>query len=96
MARHHYPYLPIVDGLLMDRYPLVEQIANVHCALLVFVTETDEIVPARLSCHVFDAAMEPKRQVAVTGAHHNDPALLAGEDMVAEVVGFLDEWVGQQ
>jgi len=96
MARHHYPYLPIVDGLLMDRYPLVEQIGNVQAPLLVIVTETDEVVPARLSRRVFEAALEPKRQVAVSGAHHNDPALLAGEELVAEIVGFLDEWVGRQ
>jgi fermentation-respiration switch protein FrsA (DUF1100 family) len=96
MGRHHYPYLPIIDGLLMDRYPLVEQIGNVQAPLLVIVTETDEIVPARLSRRVFEAASEPKRQVTVTAAHHNDPALLAGEELVAEVVGFLDEWVGRR
>ena len=93
MARHHYPYLPIIDALLMDRFPLVEQVGNAQAPLLVIVTETDNIVPARLSRRVFEAASEPKRQVAVTGAHHNDPALLAGEELVAEVVGFLDEWV---
>lgn len=93
MARHHYPYLLIVDALLMDRFPLVEQIDDVQAPLLVIVTETDEIVPARLSRRVFEAASEPKRQVAVTGAHHNDPALLAGEELIAEVVGFLDTWV---
>jgi fermentation-respiration switch protein FrsA (DUF1100 family) len=93
MARHHYPFLPIVDGLLMDRYPLVEQIANVRAPVLVIVTEYDEIVPARLSRRVYEAGSEPKRQVAVSGAHHNDLVLLAGEELVAEVVGFLDEWV---
>jgi hypothetical protein len=96
MARHHYPYLPIVDALLMDRYPLVEQIGNVQAPVLVIVTENDEIVPARLSRRVFDAALEPKRHAAVAGAHHNDPALLAGEELVAEVIGFLDEWVGRR
>jgi fermentation-respiration switch protein FrsA (DUF1100 family) len=96
MGRHHYPYLPIIDALLMDRYPLVEQIGNVQAPLLVIVTETDEIVPARMSRRVFEAAGEPKRQVTVNAAHHNDPALLAGEEMVAVVVGFLDEWVGER
>jgi fermentation-respiration switch protein FrsA (DUF1100 family) len=94
MARHHYPYLPIMDALLMDRYPLVEQIGNVQAPLSVIVTENDEIVPAPLSRRVFEAASEPKRQVAVSGTHHNDPALFASEELVAEVVGFLDEWVG--
>jgi len=94
MARHHYPYLPVIDALLMDRYPLAEQIGNVRAPVLVIVTEADEIVPARLSRRVFEAASEPKRHVTVIGAHHNDPALLAGEELLAVVVGFLDEWVG--
>jgi fermentation-respiration switch protein FrsA (DUF1100 family) len=96
MAHHHYPYLPVIDALLMDRYPLVEQIGNVRAPVLVIVTETDEIVPARLSRRVFEAASEPKRHVTVTAAHHNDPALLAGEELLAVVVGFLDEWVGRR
>jgi hypothetical protein len=94
MARHHYPYLPIVDALVMDRYPLVEQIGEVQAPVLVIVTENDEIVPARMSRRVFEAASEPKREMTITGAHHNDPALLAGEELVDVVVGFLDEWVG--
>jgi fermentation-respiration switch protein FrsA (DUF1100 family) len=53
--------------------------------------ERDEIVPPHLSRRVFDAAREPKRFVELAAAHHNDEALLAGDDLLAEVVAFLDE-----
>jgi fermentation-respiration switch protein FrsA (DUF1100 family) len=91
MARHHYPYLPVVGPLLMDKYPLAEQLRRLQVPLLVLVTERDEIVPAELSRRVFDAAAGPKRYVALTATHHNDPALIAGEELVAEVTQFLNE-----
>jgi fermentation-respiration switch protein FrsA (DUF1100 family) len=91
MGRHHYPYLPVVDWLLWDRYPLVEQVREVHVPLLVLVTEQDEIVPAALSRRIYDAASEPKRWVPLTAAHHNDFALLAGEELLGAVTAFLEE-----
>jgi fermentation-respiration switch protein FrsA (DUF1100 family) len=94
VGRHHYPFLPIVDALLFDRYPLAEQLRSVRVPLLVLVTERDEIVPAELSRRVFDAAAEPKRYVPLVASHHNDPALFAGEEMLAAVTSFLDEWLG--
>ncbi len=94
MGRHHYPYLPIVDALLFDRYPLTEQVRGMGVPLLVLVTERDEIVPAALSRRVFEAAAEPKRYVALSAAHHNDPAMLTGDELLAEVSTFLDEWTG--
>jgi hypothetical protein len=94
VGRHHYPYLPIFDPLLFDRYPLAEQVRGMGVPLLVLVTEHDDIVPAALSRRVFDAAAEPKRYTALAAAHHNDPALLAGDELLAEVTSFLDEWMG--
>ena len=94
IGRHHYPYLPIVDALLLDRYPLREQVSTIAVPLLVLVTERDQIVPAVLSRRVFDAAAEPKRYVALSAAHHNDPALSTGDELLAELFAFLDEWIG--
>lgn len=94
VGRHHYPYLPIFDALLFDRYPLAEQVRGMGVPLLVLVTERDEIVPAELSRRVFDAAAEPKRYTALAAAHHNDPALFAGDELLDEVASFLDEWMG--
>jgi fermentation-respiration switch protein FrsA (DUF1100 family) len=95
MGRYHYPFLPIVDSLLLDRYPLAEQVRDLHVPLLILITEQDEIVPAALSRRVFDAASEPKFWVPLAAAHHNDPALLAGEELVAEVTVFLEDWLAR-
>ncbi len=93
MGRHHYPYLPVLDAFLLDRFALAEQLRGVRVPLLVLVTERDEIVPAGLSHRVFDAAAEPKRYVTLAAAHHNDPAMLAGEELLTAVASFLDEWL---
>jgi fermentation-respiration switch protein FrsA (DUF1100 family) len=91
VGRHHYPFLPIVDAPLLDRYPLAEQIRDVRVPLLALVTERDEVVPAALSRKVFDAAAEPKRYVALDASGHNDPALLAGEEMLNAITSFLED-----
>jgi fermentation-respiration switch protein FrsA (DUF1100 family) len=92
IARHHYPYLPIVEPLVWDRFPLARQLAeNVRAPLMVVVGARDEIVPPHLSRRVYEAAAEPKRYVEVASAHHNDEALLAGEEMLAALFAFLDE-----
>lgn len=94
MGRHHYPYLPVVEAMVWDKYPLERQLADkVRAPLLVIVGERDEIVPPALSRGAYDAAAEPKRFVKVAAAHHNDEALLAGDELVREVVAFLDHWL---
>jgi fermentation-respiration switch protein FrsA (DUF1100 family) len=94
IGRHHYPYLPVVEPLVWDRYPLARQLAaDVRAPLLIVVGEHDEIVPPHLSRRVWEAAAEPKRFVEVPAAHHNDEALLAGEVFVGELAAFLDEWL---
>ena len=94
IGRHHYPYLPVIEPLVWDRYPLARQLAErVRAPLLVIVGERDEIVPPELSRRVFDAAAEPKRLVSVAAAHHNDEALLSGEELLATLDSFLGEWL---
>jgi fermentation-respiration switch protein FrsA (DUF1100 family) len=93
VGRHHYPFLPIFDPFVFDRFPLAEQLREVRVPLLVLVTERDEIVTAELSRRVFDAATEPKRYVPLSASHHNDPALLAGDELVGVMTSFLDEWL---
>ncbi len=57
--------------------------------VLVIAGDRDDIVPEHLSRRLFDAAGEPKRYVVVPGAGHNDPELLDGGQMLAEIEGFL-------
>jgi uncharacterized protein len=50
-------------------------------------------VPASQSRRVYEAAPGPKRCMLVTGADHNDRALLDGPEVLGAVRGFLDEVV---
>lgn len=95
MARQHYPYLPAAEALIWDTWPLERQLAGqVRAPLLVLVGERDEIVPPTLSRRVYEAAgSEPKRFVEIPAAHHNDPALLDGDELLAEVAAFLGDWL---
>jgi fermentation-respiration switch protein FrsA (DUF1100 family) len=94
MARHHYPYLPAVEPMVWDRWPLEQQVAEeVRVPLLVLAGERDETVPPELSRRVYEAAAEPKRMVEIPAAHHNDESLLAGDELLAEVNAFLEEWL---
>jgi fermentation-respiration switch protein FrsA (DUF1100 family) len=88
VAAVHYPWLP-ARRLLLDRYPSIERIGSIRAPLLVIAGDRDDIVPVRLSRRLYDAADEPKRYVVVPGAGHNDPELLDGRQMLAEIEGFL-------
>jgi hypothetical protein len=88
VGRLHYPWLP-VGRLLIDRYPSIDRIGELRAPLLVIAGERDSIVPAALSQRLYDAAPEPKQFVLVPGADHNDPDLLDGTEVVAEITRFL-------
>jgi fermentation-respiration switch protein FrsA (DUF1100 family) len=88
VAAVHYPWLP-VSRLLLDRYPSVDRIAALSAPLLVIAGDTDDIVPPSLTRRLYDAAPEPKQFVSIAGVGHNDPALLAGQQMMTAVEQFL-------
>jgi fermentation-respiration switch protein FrsA (DUF1100 family) len=97
MARHHYPFLPVIDPLIQDRWPLEDQLRDeVRAPLLVAVGERDEIVPPELTRRTYEAAAsDVKRLVEIPAAHHNDPALFDGDDLLEAVDAFLDEVFGR-
>jgi fermentation-respiration switch protein FrsA (DUF1100 family) len=92
VARVHYPFLP-VSWLLRDRFDTLGSIASLRAPLLVIAGDRDAIVPIDQSRRLFDNAPAPKRLVIVAGADHNDPALLAGDDMLTAIFQLLSEHV---
>lgn len=88
MAKVHYPWLP-VGPLLVDRYDSIGRIGDLHAPMLVIAGTADTIVPIDHSRRLYEAASDPKRFVEITGAEHNDLALLAGERMIAELSSLL-------
>jgi fermentation-respiration switch protein FrsA (DUF1100 family) len=88
IGQYHYPFLP-VRWLLRDRFDAIGRIRQVHAPILVIAGDRDGIVPIEHSRRVYEAAAEPKRLRVIAGADHNDAALLAGAEMIEEVLGFL-------
>ncbi len=90
VGRFHYPFLP-VRTLLRDRYPVEEHVARVRAPVSVVYGAQDRVVPPEQSRAVAAAALQRARVVEVPGADHNDPVLLDGEPLVAEVVHLAEQ-----
>jgi uncharacterized protein len=88
VGRHHYPFLP-VRLLLRDRFAAFDRIQRIRAPLLVIAGGDDRIVPVENSRRLYDAAAAPKTLLVLPGADHNDYELLAGDEMIMAVVGFL-------
>jgi fermentation-respiration switch protein FrsA (DUF1100 family) len=88
VGQHHYWWLP-VRWLIRDRYATIDLIGRVRSPLLVIVGERDRVVPAEFSRRLYEAAREPKAIVSMPGADHNDYELLAGDDMIEDIIRFL-------
>ncbi|MCF6506515.1 alpha/beta hydrolase [Blastococcus sp. MG754426] len=85
VGSEHYPFLP-VRALLRDRYPVAERVRGIEVPTTVVHGGADSIVPPAQSRAVADDAAALHRVVEVPGADHNDPVLLAGDEVVAAVV----------
>jgi fermentation-respiration switch protein FrsA (DUF1100 family) len=88
VGRVHYPVLP-VSWLLRDRFDSAALAGRLTAPLLVVAGDRDGIVPVAHSRRLFAAAPQPKRLVVLEGADHNDPDLLAGPRLLAELRSFL-------
>jgi uncharacterized protein len=85
VGKVHYPFLP-VRLLLRDKYPLAEQVARVDVPVAVVYGSDDSIVPPEQSRAVAQAAPTLKDLVEVSGADHNDAALVHGRQVIDAVV----------
>lgn len=79
VARRHYPFLP-VRLVLRDTFPVADLVGKVRAPVTVVYGSGDTIVPPEQSRAV--AAAARGRAVEVPGADHNDPALLAGPQVL--------------
>jgi hypothetical protein len=94
-ARVHFPLLP-VRLILLDRYPSLEGVREVRCPVLVIAGDRDSVIPLSQSLAIHRAAPAGAALRVVSGADHNDFALLAGEDLLAAVEGFLGERIAAE
>jgi fermentation-respiration switch protein FrsA (DUF1100 family) len=91
VGRFHYPYLPVIDPLLMDRYRVSDALRSLTAPALVVAGERDRIVPVTFSRTVHDELRGPKRLAVFPGVDHNDHALAEGDLLMEEVVRFLED-----
>lgn len=89
VGRVHYPFLPI-GRVLLDRYPLADQLAGVDVPTTVVYGTRDSIIPPAQSLAVAEVAPGSTRIVKVEGADHNDAALLDGPELVGAVVELAE------
>jgi fermentation-respiration switch protein FrsA (DUF1100 family) len=88
VGRHHYPFLP-VRLLLRDRFAAIDRIARIRVPMLVIAGGRDRIVPIDNSRRLYEAAVAPKTLLVLPDADHNDDELLAGDEMIHAIIGFL-------
>lgn len=91
VGRVHYPYLPVTDALLWDRYRTSDVLAEMSAPVLVVTGDRDEVVPTRLSRQVHDGLRGPKRFAVIAGAGHNDPEVAEGPLLVGHIGRFLED-----
>jgi putative redox protein len=78
-----------VDDLA--QHGLLERIASLRKALLIFHSPTDEVVGIENASRIFTAAKHPKSFVSLAGADH----LLSGRSDAAYVADVIRAWAGR-
>ena len=89
MAAAIYPFLPL-GYFVRTRYDNLAKIPKLSMPLMVAQGTRDEVIPIGQGRMVFAAAPEPKRFLAIEGAHHNDVYLIGGEayrEALSEFIG---------
>lgn len=72
VASRHIAWLP-TRLLMRNRFNSLAKIGRYHGPLLCSHGDVDRMIPYEQGQRLFEAANEPKRFVAITGAGHNDP-----------------------
>lgn len=62
-----------------DRFPNLKRIRNVNCPVLVMHGKNDGIIPFRHGQMLYEAAPQPRQNLWIDGAGHNDFYAVAGD-----------------
>ncbi len=90
MARTLYPFL-FFDPPLRNRFDTRAKLPDVGARILMFHGAKDETVPLKQGQELFELAPEPKRFLAIEGAHDNDLYQVGGETYWSAWRELLDE-----
>jgi uncharacterized protein len=89
VAKAKFPWLP-VRFLLTDVYDNVTNLARFKGPVAVIMSERDEIIPNRLTDHLYTSLTQPKRLWIFKNAGHNDWPSGPESEWWDEVVAFLN------
>ncbi len=87
MARLIYPFLP--TGFLKTKFDSISKISNIKTPKLHFHGKNDNIVPFNLGQKLFNAAIEPKKLVALEG-QHNDGFFISENLVRKSIIEFME------
>ena len=80
-----YALMPLVSA----RYDTLSKIRKIKSPVMVVHGDQDDIVPFEMAERLFEAAREPKRFYAVTGAMHNDVYARGGSAYFQALKDFI-------
>ncbi|MEP7160459.1 MAG: alpha/beta hydrolase [Dermatophilaceae bacterium] len=92
LAAIHVAFLPL-DGVLVDRFALLDDLAGLDVPVTVIHGAADDIVPSELSVRVADAAPRLQEELRLPGVGHND-AVMFGPVIADAVVRLADATIG--
>lgn len=93
LAAIHVAFLPL-DGVLVDRFALLDDLAGLDVPTTVIYGTADDIVPAKLSVQVAGAAPRLQEELRLPGVGHND-AIMFGPVVADAVVRLADATIGR-
>jgi fermentation-respiration switch protein FrsA (DUF1100 family) len=94
VGQQAFPWLP-VGWIMRNRFASIEKIGRYHGPLLIIHGTQDTVIPFTMGKALFARANEPKRFYAVTGADHNEVAVVGGRPYMQAMDAFLREVAGK-
>jgi fermentation-respiration switch protein FrsA (DUF1100 family) len=73
-----------------DKFSNVDKIKQVRCPLLIIHGRQDEVIPFWHGERLFELANQPKTNLWVEGAGHNNLKPVAGKQYVQSMLAFRD------
>jgi fermentation-respiration switch protein FrsA (DUF1100 family) len=90
VGQQAFPWLP-VRWIMRNRFASIEKIGQYHGPLLIIHGTHDTVIPFAMGQTLFARANEPKRFYAVTGADHNEVAVVGARPYMQAMDDFLRE-----
>jgi uncharacterized protein len=88
MGRREYPWIPI-DWLLSERFETQSKLGRLSLPILLVHGERDGLVPVAMMKRLYRAAQEPKQQIVVTGAGHENALQAGGEELLMAITQLV-------